>query len=281
MKKILLPTDFSQNSYNAIKYAAQLFGLEECSFFLLHTYTPLMYDSEYLLYNTSRPTLAEIYEKRSLEGLKRVMQQVKSDFQNDKHEFHTISSFNLLNDEIKEAVKEQQIDLVVMGTKGATGAEEILFGTHTVHAIKKVNCPLLAVPSGYGFKPPKEIFFPTDYEAELPENVKIVEEIALNYSSGLSFLHVYSEPELSDEKIKVKKSLNNLFEKNKKSFYSTAKKSVRQAIYDFQKDNEVDLLVMLKNKHSFLENLFFKQVIDDIGFHVKVPFLVLPALKKA
>ena len=49
MKHILLPTDFSDNSWNAITYAIQLFKDEACVFFILNTYTPIIYNVEYVL----------------------------------------------------------------------------------------------------------------------------------------------------------------------------------------------------------------------------------------
>ena len=49
MKKILLPTDFSENALNAIDYALQLFKDETCAFFILNTYTPMIYNYEYQL----------------------------------------------------------------------------------------------------------------------------------------------------------------------------------------------------------------------------------------
>lgn len=281
MKKILLPTDFSENSYNAIKYAVQLFVKEECTFYLLNTYTPILYDNEYLVYNASQPTLTEIYKNNSQKGLARIVRKIKKDFQSEKHTFRKISSFNMLSDEIKEQVKEKEIDLVVMGTQGATGAEEILFGTHTVHAIKKTKCPLLAIPSHFDFRPPKEILFPTDYETEMPELLTILKEIVSRNSSNLHILHVYFGPALSEEQEKRKKALGKMFRDNGHHFYSVAEKSVPQAIYDFQEDNPVDLLTMINNKHSFFENLLFRPVINEIGFHVKVPFLVIPSGKKA
>ena len=49
MKKILLPTDFSENALNAIHYALHLFKDESCAFFILNTYTPMIYNYEYQL----------------------------------------------------------------------------------------------------------------------------------------------------------------------------------------------------------------------------------------
>jgi len=280
MKKILLPTDFSENAYNAIQYAVQLFSGEECAFYLLNTYTPILYDNEYLIYSSTQPTLTEIYKNNSLKGLNRVLRKIKKNFPDEKHEYHKISSFNMLTDEMKEQVKEKEIDLVVMGTQGATGADEILFGTHTVQAIKKTKCPLLAIPSHFEYKPPKNILFPTDYESDLPKLLDILKDIATNATSNIHILHVYFGAALSDEQEKRKKALAQAFKNNTHHFYSIEEKSVPQAIYDFQEDNPVDMLVMINNKHSFFENLLFRPVINEIGFHVKVPFLVIPSEKK-
>lgn len=280
MKNILLPTDFSENAYNAIKYAMQLFEKEECKFYLLNTYTPVLYDNEYLVYSASQPTLTEIYRNKSMQGLERVLRRIKRNFKNEKHSFEKISSFNLLSDEIKEIVVEKEIDLVVMGTKGATGAQEILFGTHTVHAIKKTRCPLLAIPAHYEYKAPKQILFPTDYEAEIPKVLKVLGEIANLHSSTLHILHVYFGIDLSTEQTNRKKALGRAFKDYGHHFYSVTEKSVTRAIYDFQEENEVDLLAMVNNKRSFFENLLFTPVVNEIGFNVKIPFLVMPSLKK-
>ena len=280
MKKILLPTDFSANAYNAISYGMQLFAGEACKFFLLNTYTPVLYDNEYLVYSAAQPTLTEIYREKSQHGLERVFKKLKKNFKNELHEFELISSFNLLSEEIRDIVNQKEIDLVIMGTKGATGAEEILFGTHTVHAIKKVRCPLLAIPAHFEFRPPKEILFPTDFEAEIPALLKPMKQLVKTYASTVNVLHVYSGLNLNQVQAGRKKALTKAFKDYEINYYSITDKSVARAIYDFTEDNPVDLLVMVNNKHSFFENLLFRPVVNEIGFNVKVPFLVIPSNKR-
>lgn len=70
---------------------------------------------------------------------------------------------NTLVGETKKIIEQEAIDLVVMGTQGATGAGDVLFGTNTIHVIKKAASPILAVPSEFTYKTPKRILFPTDY----------------------------------------------------------------------------------------------------------------------
>ncbi len=280
MKKILLPTDFSANSVNAIQYAVNLFKDKECTFYLLNTYTPVLYDTEYILYSSTQPNLEEIYHKNSLNGLQKVKRRITNKFKNPKHQFELISAFNILIEELRDQVKEKNIDLVIMGTQGATGAQEILMGTNTVQAIKRLRCPLLAIPSEYEYTTPDNILFPTDYELTYnSEQLKLLKEIVESYNSKLNILHVMEKKELSPEKDKNKKILAEEMKKVKHQFYSVEKKSITDVIYKFQQEHPTDMLVMINNKHSFFENLLFRPVINKIGFHVKVPFLVIPSGK--
>jgi nucleotide-binding universal stress UspA family protein len=280
MKKILLPTDFSENAYNAIIYAVQLFKEEECTFYLLNTYTPVLYDSEFILYSPSPLSLDEIYKKNSQKGLEKVEKKIKKNFSNPKHHFEKISAFSLLNEEIKEQVKQKNIDLVVMGTQGATGAEQILFGTHTVHAIKRVKCPLLAIPSGFSYKTPQHILFPTDFDVNYTrDHLKILMDIASYNKAKIQVLHISFGFELEPEQKKAKEILATYLQDTSHTFYSIEKETVTGGIYHFQKENDVDMLVMISNKHSFFENLLFRPVINEIGFQLKTPFLVIPSGK--
>lgn len=281
MKKILLPTDFSENAFNAIKYAVQLFKKEKCTFFLLNTYTPVLYDSDYILYSpASSLSLDEVYKKNSQSGLEKVEKRILDKFPNELHSFELISSFSLLNEEIKEQVKTRNIDLVVMGTQGATGAVQILFGTHTVHAIRRAICPILAIPSGSDYRTPVNILFPTDYDINYTrDHLKLLKHLVEKNNSTIHILHVFFGNPLGPEQEKSKKTLAHYFEDVPHQFYSIEKNTVSEGIYDFQEEHHPDLLAMISNKHSFFENLLFRPVVNEIGFKVKTPFLVIPSGK--
>jgi nucleotide-binding universal stress UspA family protein len=279
MKKIILPTDFSENAYNAILYALQLFNDEECTFYLLNTYTPVLYDSEYMYYN---PTVSidEVYKSNSKKGLERLQKRLTKEFKNPLHHFEKLSVFNFLTDEINEQIEEKDIDLVVMGTKGASGSKEILFGSQTVHTIKKAKCPVLAIPSEYDFKPLKSLLLPSDLSIGFKENqLKILKNIAFKSKATLHILHVMQEEELTEIQKEGQKTLAEYFKNVSKSFHFVEGDDIQKAITQFQKENDIEMLSMINNKHSFFENLFFKPVIHKIGFHVKVPFLVVPSGK--
>ncbi|MBM1105894.1 universal stress protein [Aurantibacter crassamenti] len=281
MKKILIPTDFSENAFNALEYATKLYTHEACIFYLMNVYTPPVYQSEYLMdsamqfesYNFTQRT-------ESLNKLIAVQEQIENISQNPKHKFMTHSAFNTLVEEILEIEKKEDINIIIMGTQGATGAEEILFGSNTVHVIKKSKCPVIAVPAKYTFEAPKEILFPTDYEADY-QNSRLDEIIYLakNFDSKLNILHVASGLDLTTAQKDKKVLLEKRVGKNTHQFYNFADMEIITAINEFQSKHKTQLLTMIRNKHTFFERLFVEPIIKKIAFHVKIPFMVIPHCK--
>ncbi|HBK70190.1 MAG TPA: universal stress protein [Flavobacteriaceae bacterium] len=279
MKKLILPTDFSENATNAINYAQELFANTTCTFYLLNTYTPMMYSYDYQL--NSGAYIGEVLDmvkENSLQKLEELKQKLQIKYKNPKHQFELISSFNLLTDELDYTITEYDIDLIIMGTKGASGLNEILFGSNTIHVIKKVKCPVLAIPDGFFFEKPKDILFPTDYKIDYSnKHLNILKSIAKEHQSAVHTLHVSSGRDLNDEEIKNKNTLEKLLLDLNNTFYTVKDQEIPQAINEFQKSTYVHLLMMIRNKHTFLENLFLKKIINQIGFHLTIPFLVVPS----
>lgn len=279
MKKIILPTDFSENAYNAIAYALELFKNEDCTFYLLNTYTPILYDSEYMYY-TPTMSIDEVYKTNSIKGLDRLAKRINKEFSNPKHTIKKISVFNFLTDEINDQVEEKNIDLVVMGTQGATGAKEILFGSQTIHTIKKAKCPVLAIPSEYEFTTLKNILLPSDLSIGFHENqLKLLRSLVLENKVDLHILHIMEGDSLTTVQEEGKQELAKYFKDASIHFHIEKGDDIQKGILEFQKNHTVEILCMINNKHSFFENLFFRPVVHKVGFHVKVPFLVIPSGK--
>jgi len=280
MKKILLPTDFSDNSWNAIKYALQLFKDQECNFTLLNTYTPIVYQFEYIQSSTLHYQVMDAVKEASKKGLEEIREKINLEFNNPKHTFSQITSFNTLTSEVDELYQGNAIDMIVMGTKGASGVTGVLFGSNTIHVIKKAKCPVIAIPSDFSFESPHEILFPTDYEIEYqPEHLKPIIEIAQKHISRINIMHVYIGNGLSKTQEKNKSLLETNIKKIAHLFHDIKNQNVPEAITNFQLKARINLLAMINNKHSFFENLFFKSTINQIGFHLNIPLLVIPSRK--
>lgn len=278
MKNILLPTDFSDNSWNAIVYALQLFKNEKCNFYLLNTYTPAIYQVEYVLVEPAQFGMFDAIKDTALKNLNDFETRIKDEFKNPKHHIESMAVFNTLIEEIKEIVEKKHIDYVVMGTKGASGIKEVLFGSNTVHVFKSVKCPILAIPAGFGFEKPHEVLFPTDYEIDYQDHhIKPITGITALYNTRVNILNATYGDDLTKIQEGNKHKLESYFKNTAQLFHSVSGQTVADAINNFQLKARINLLVMINNKHSFFENLFFKNAINQIGFHLNVPFLVIPA----
>ncbi|KAB8154965.1 universal stress protein [Kordia sp. TARA_039_SRF] len=278
MKKILLPTDFSENSLNAIRYAVQLYKDQKCNFILLNTYTPVIYHVQYMEVGAAQFGLLDALKEKSQNGLKTVQETIEKEFPNPKHFFSRISAFNMLVSEIEQLYEEDTMDMIIMGTQGASGLKEVLFGSNMVHVLKNSKCPLLAVPSNYTYQNPHEILFPSDFGVDFEErHVTELKQIASLFSARVNILHVTNSDALSPLQEANKQKLTTLLKGTSHLFHTVHHHDIGTAIQEFQSQSRVDFLAMLNNKHSFFENLFFGSKVKQIGLHLNTPFLVIPA----
>lgn len=153
MKNILIPTDFSKNAWNAVSYAMEFFKEQRCTFYFLHTYTPSFYRMDYVLGGPSFSAIPDKGLDISQAGLERTIEKVRTGYANPRHTYEMMSAFNILTDEINELTVAKDIDMVVMGTQGATGAKELFLGSNTVYVIRKARVPVLVIPEKFKFKP--------------------------------------------------------------------------------------------------------------------------------
>ncbi|MAK35697.1 MAG: universal stress protein, UspA family, partial [Flavobacteriaceae bacterium] len=114
MKRILLPTDFSENAYNAIAYALQLYKQETCTFYLLHTYTPAMISAGSMMDSYSAITLQEVAKENADKKMDALKEKLEASFKNPKHSLKYATSFNMLISEMELIIEEKGIDLVII-----------------------------------------------------------------------------------------------------------------------------------------------------------------------
>lgn len=281
MKRILLPTDFSENSYNAIKYALQFLKQEVCEFYLLHTYTPVIVSAGSMLDSYSALTLQKVAQDTAQKRLDELEVRILQEFPNNNHSFICIASFNMLISEMRNIIEEHNINYVIMGTQGATGAKEVFLGTHTMYTIKKLKCPVLAVPATFAYEAPKEILFPTDYKLNKSNKyLSMLLELCDEHVSRLHIVNAYYGTALTEAQLDNKAFLDTYFINNAHLFHIAEGTDVLGAVEKFQIRTKINFIVMIHNKHNFLENILFKPVINQVVYHTNVPFLVIPSIDR-
>jgi len=276
MLTILLPTDFSENSMNAIKYALEFFKYQKAQFYFMHAYQDEFYNHEELISRDVFEDVLESIKNESQAKLEELLNTVNKIAPNPRFTYHTISAYNTLVEEANRIADSKNIDLIVMGTKGKSDERHIVFGSQTFQVLKYVQCPVLAIPSNYTNTQPKHILFPTNYLIPYKRReLKLLCELAGSYRSVIDVLYISKSSKLTirqeDNQSFIKETLN----KSEVRFCHKDSKKIAETIKNYIKENNIDILTMVNTQHSFLEDLLFPSTIDKVSLGLKIPLLAM------
>ncbi|AOW20669.1 universal stress protein [Urechidicola croceus] len=281
-KKILLPTDFSKNSWNAVTYALKLYADDECDFYLLNAFNATGYLIESMMIPEPGEPKYEDAKLKSEQGLSKLMDMIKfRDDENPKHNFYTISNYNNPLGAIEHIVEKKDIEMIVMGTKGETSSNKVFFGSHAIDVMEKIrNCPVLVIPENVVFKPLKEIVFPTSYKTHFKRRELIhLIDLTKKFNASIRILHISEEDELDKNQEERRKMLEEYFEGFSFSFHTLTNIKVQTAINCFVESRNSDLVAFINKKHAFFGSLITKPLVKSIGYQSDVPILVMHDLR--
>ena len=243
MQVIIAPTDFSRLSLNAVNYAADMAVALRSRLLIVHS-TEVPFNAK----GTSTEHLTgelEIHEK---------LNELKDNISarvNNKIAIHTKQVTGVIEDELIRLCDDKNPLAVVMATHGE-GIQEMLFiGSTTVYLSKKLNYPLIVVPGFINFTPVAKILLASDLEHlnELPFD-KIIDIISA-FKANLDIIHVYN----NENKFEVMSSriteLSYYLKKLNPQFHFVKNNNVEDAIIDFAKRNNSDLILTFPKKHAF------------------------------
>ena len=278
MKSILLPTDFSKNSWNAIEYAIKFCANTPCTFYLMHVNRLAEVSVNTLDYNINSTVIEDTYIVAAKKQLASLLKKIALQFPNNSnHAFYTINEADFFIDAIRKQVLEKKINLIVMGTKGATGLEKLILGSNTADIITKVKCNTLVVPENAKFKNIRQVAFPTDFLqfygiTTLHPIVDILEQ----FEATLRVLHIAKKnSDLNSDQEKNKEFVADYFSANKHSFHYLTNTKIEAAIQSFVQDNNIDIIAMVAKNLNYFQQILFHSKVENISYQTDVPFLVL------
>jgi nucleotide-binding universal stress UspA family protein len=281
MRNILIPTDFSANAMNALKYATELFKYDKSRFFIMHAYQDEIFDDEERIKQETLVKVTQEVADHSISNLENVLKEIKTVSPNPRHSYSIISANNMLVDEADKIVDEENIDVIVMGTRGNTNDKKLTFGSHTLQVLRYVQCPVLAIPEHYKGIQPRHILFPTNYLIPYKRReLKLLCELAAPYRAIIDMLYVSKSERLSMRQQQNQSFVKDELCKNELNFITVDSSDITDAICNYIDENGVDMLVMVNTRHSFFENIFFKSKIDDITLRIDIPFLALQNIRR-
>ncbi len=277
MKQILVPTDFSANSLNAVHYALALFKNMPCTFYLLHVDEV---EEEVVGHKTASAVIGTDEINSIKRKLNEFLQQVKVKTRNKDHIFLTIQDEGFFVDTVRRHVTNKKIDFILMGSKGSNDMKRLIMGSHTGEVITKVRCNTLMVPENVVLKQPKEVVFPTDFN--IFYSLSILQSISELLTISFADLRIMNVIGNGDELSQIQKNnrsylqdyMEEMFPRSY-SFHTASETKIATAIHSFVDRTAVDMIVMVAKNLNFIQQMLFDSTMEKVSFHTKVPFLVL------
>ncbi|NDV43601.1 universal stress protein [Flagellimonas sediminis] len=278
-KRIILPTDFSKNAWNAMIYALAIFKEVPCDFYVLNAFQVGTSGLGTKIGMANDTHFFNLLKEESEREVNKTLDQLHQISTNPDHHFHGLSIADNLVNAIGRTVYNKGMDYIIMGTKGASGLKEVFMGSNTYKIIREIDfCPIIAVPDDYQCTEGlRTILLVTGYE-HLFESYELspVVQLAEMFHAKIQMAHV-TDGNLTKEQEHSKKTLKLKFKSVPIDFIevkkeTTVQNSIQKIIGD---DQAIDLVAMINHDRGFFERLTREPVIKKIAFNSIVPFLVI------
>ncbi len=278
MKTILLPTDFSQNSLNAIDFAIATFTGVPCRFVLLHVHMTASFVSDDLMTMGSSASIYQTLIETSKASMRQLESRLIDKHNNKLHEFMSLVDYDNFVDAVNQACKLHDASLVILGTKGDSGLEKSIFGSNTVHLMEKSDYPVLAVPEKCKPILLNRWAVGLDYEIPLTkEELKPLIDLAAMTNALVDVICVkQNEDPLTPKQLKNKSKVAKIIEQTNSEFITLFSQKVLEAITKYCVEHHCDAIALVNKRRNFLHRLFLKDEIQKFGYHISKPLLIMP-----
>jgi len=285
MKKLLVPTDFSDDAARAVRYAMDLGQALEAEILLYHACFDPMLDSDLPTWHTDTRTgpsgnlvlhQAEAQATRMMEELQ---ESVRAEAPNLTVE--TLIELGFAERKIPEVSLREGCDLIVMGTRGKGGVLKTFFGSVTASVMQRASTPVLVVPEGATFEPFRHVMYASDFD---PADGLVVRQMLetlrpLDFDLYTVFIyndhgHPYRKEDYQGLKEALQSHMHHVIPDARMDIVATGDHDLVQGLQRQLQENDVDLLVMTTHARNFVTRLMQPSQTKRMMFQTKTPLLV-------
>ncbi len=268
MKKILVPVDFSSVSENATHFAIELAEKHDAQITLFNSvHFDYFTDYQFSSFSTAKSLMDDVHDAM----VKKMDDYVKKF--DTRRKLNVVVNSSHLVTAIKEMVKDQGFDLVVMGTSGCSGLEEALIGSHTERVVRHTPCPVISVPKRTSVTSIKKIMVPIDLREIKASFFEQIAQLQEKFGATLDFLWVKTPHNIENEEV-VEKELSDLISSyGIKNFTLTIEHNVfpSDGILWHADDTNANMIAMATHARRGLSHWFSGSLTEDTVNHIDVP----------
>lgn len=274
MKNILLLTDFSKSSLNAIKYSCELLDEENINYYVLYVRKSSKFIMSDLM-SSSKSNVHDAVIGNYEEALNNLVVTLNKEY---KGNYKAIIDYDDLVASINQAIKLYAIDMVVAGFNGASNLKEVVLGSNTLNIIRKSTIPLLVIPEKVTYKKNENVLLLLDENDALEEvfSSEITHKI-IDKNTTVNILRVVNS-KLEKTSVIIEKDKHYL--KENINHFSTVYNCVKgipleMAKSYFMQTNTVDLTILKVEEKRFLDHFYNGKSTVTISQNLQKPMFVL------
>lgn len=276
MPSFFVPIDFSASAHKAFEYALLLAKKTQGELTLYHGYAVVV--NTEVLYPTAGYFELEFsgYEQRiSLE-----FDNFLAPYDLQGINIKRLVKAGFVHEDIQDLAKRHHADMIVMGTKGATGLKEVLVGSVTASVARSTEIPLLIIPLATEMQLPKHIVFALSLEDTDREIIQKLLELNVWFQARITVLRICHPSNENLENAKIT-ALQHFFvgQGEKLRFESISYPDVPEGLDLYSKGIPTDLMAVYMHHYGFFERLFRQSVTEELAYHTNIPLLVLKSEK--
>lgn len=271
LNRILVPTDYSENADKALVLAASIANQFNASVIVMHAYH-MPFTDEHM-----PPEMV----KELLDAQKLRAESEMQDYAN-KHlkeiglnniEFKAVMGF--ASESIVDVAHHENIDLIVVGTKGANSIEDRMFGTVTWNIIKHSDIPVIALPDVAEPVAIKNVMIPfegTDQDYEL---IGYMISFAERYKASVHAVHFMQDSNTYNKALieKLQSGFRKEIDAELLQLHFLAEKNITEGIKKFASRNNIDMIGMVTHNHGLFSTIFHMSVTRNIALYAQIPLL--------
>ncbi|MBD8487474.1 universal stress protein [Echinicola sp. CAU 1574] len=275
MKTILVPFDFSEEAENALEFAKGLATIVHGNLKLLHVIEIPTAQN----FNTTGEVglggeeinnifIVELVEKR-----KKQIAEIKEKHQNLPYKFSTKMVFGNPYAGISNEVSEIKADIIIMGSKGSSGLEELLIGSNTEKVVRHAKCPVITIKGRVLPSDIKSIILASDFTEDNGEIIKPLKTLQESLGAELHLIKVNTPNSFEnsrDSKAKIKGFIAE-HQLDHVTFEIYNCDSEEDGIIQYAEDNNIDMIAMATHGRTGFMHLLSGSIAEDVVNHSKRP----------
>jgi len=281
MKKIIVPTDFSEQATHALDLACEIANRTGAQVVLMHVIEYAKKQTTFLGSSTlttmgSLSTGVEMDDIYFIQLFKRRKSQMAEVLSDPSYANIDIVDKILLGTPyhaIEEEITESDADFIIMGTTGVNDWEESLIGSTAEKVVRHSSCPVLTLRKKIKFTDIEKIVFASNFSEPNPPYIEVVKSIQKLFNADLHLVYVYTPNHFRNER-EIISHLNKFASENEinnHNIHVYSHEHEEEGIVWFTEDHKMDMVMMATYGRSGFSRLFEHSIAEDVVNFSKKP----------